>query len=481
MNEADVAGDMSIAGEMEIKSIDPTHHARAERTRRLKRTFVTSLFFRPLAAVIPFVTAPLFFKYLGGKERYGLFETIISMSVYLGMTNAGLALGVVNKLTDCNVSGDRDLARRYVSSLFFALIGIAIVLGLAISIVIPFVDWRTLLNIKSALAIRETPWTLWVTAILTLVGLLAAVPSAVYMAYQDLEINNYWDGASKILTLIASIAIVRTRFGLIGIGAAVIGVPALVRIVNSFVLLVYEKSWLRPSLRLFDRSLLRAAMSQGISLFILQLSVVALFQSDKILITMLIGPEEASGYSLVGRLFLSGYGVFLLFLTPLWPAFGEAIRRHDLAWVKRCMRISLVTACGGMLLCGIILYFASGVIFRTWMHHKIDVSRSLILAMTAMFVMRAWVDCRATVLNPANVLWPQVVFFVAHAALNLMAAIFMSRRWGVEGIAWATPLTALLTTAWGYPLMTRKFFRTAEANAPMKTGASGSSGPGGPV
>jgi O-antigen/teichoic acid export membrane protein len=77
--------------------------SRVERTRRLKRTFVSSLLLRPLAIITPFVIAPMFVKYLG-QERYGIYETVISFAGFIAMSNAGLTLGLINKLTDCHVS-----------------------------------------------------------------------------------------------------------------------------------------------------------------------------------------------------------------------------------------------------------------------------------------------------------------------------------------------------------------------------------------
>ena len=143
------------------------------------------------------------------------------------------------------------------------------------------------------------------------------------------------------------------------------------------------------------------------------------------------------------------------------------MRRGDFAWVKRGVKLSLIVVCGGMISVGLLLYFFDAFIFRHWMHQPITVSRSLVLAMTATFVLRGWVDCRSMVLNPANILWPQIWFFAVHAVLNIVGALVLAPRMGVEGVAWATPLAALLTSAWGYPWLMHRFFRRAESGQPM--------------
>src|SRR5262245_30854345 len=105
---------------------EPAVDHAAARTRRFIWSIITAFLTRPLAVVISLVTVPVFLKYLGGIERYGLYEAIGALAMWLAMTNAGMSLGLQNKLTDCYVSGDRELARRYVTAFMFALPVIAL-------------------------------------------------------------------------------------------------------------------------------------------------------------------------------------------------------------------------------------------------------------------------------------------------------------------------------------------------------------------
>src|SRR5205085_1798405 len=117
MSEADVIHQEELAGgaasPVDLEYATDRLHG-AERNRRIRRSVFTAILTRPLAVVISFVSVPLFLKYLGA-ERYGLYEAIIALSMWLALSNAGLTVGLVNKLTDCKVSGDRLLARQYIS------------------------------------------------------------------------------------------------------------------------------------------------------------------------------------------------------------------------------------------------------------------------------------------------------------------------------------------------------------------------------
>src|SRR5215211_7980930 len=68
-------------------SDQPDH--RAMRSRRLKQSIFSSVITRPISFLLPLITIPLFLKYLG-TARYGLYESIGALAMYIGLTNAGL-------------------------------------------------------------------------------------------------------------------------------------------------------------------------------------------------------------------------------------------------------------------------------------------------------------------------------------------------------------------------------------------------------
>jgi O-antigen/teichoic acid export membrane protein len=159
----------------------------------------------------------------------------------------------------------------------------------------------------------------------------------------------------------------------------------------------------------------------------------------------------------IGRLYLLAYGIFSLLLQPLWPAYGEAARRGDLAWVRRTLRLSLVLGCGTMLACGIAMFFFGGPVLRLWTRgQQVFVSRHLILAVTALFVARTATECQSVVLNSVGVMVPQILLLGANAVLNIALAVALAHKYGVVGVAWSFPVTALFTSLWGYPWLVHR-------------------------
>ena len=445
---------------------DPHHAHRVQRSRRLKLSIASSLLIKPLAFFIPIITIPLLIKYLGSEQRYGLYETVGAVAMWVSMVNVGMNLGLINKLTECDVAGDRERARLYVSTLSWAMLALLVVVVAAWTVVNVSVDWARAFKLTEPAARAEASWSVWVAVALTLLGLVATIPAAVYAGYQEIHRFNLWDGAMKLSLLAGVIVLVFTPglagLGVVGVLLAVSGTAALVRIVNIVTLFGFEKPWLRPSPRLFDFATLKVMLLHGVNLFVLQMAVLALFQTDKLIIGARIGAEEVAGYSILARLFLSGYGVFALILSPLWPAYGEAVRRGDLPWVRRQVARTRVYGAGAMLLCGVGMLVAGDWVIRVLSPGTtITVSKNLVVAVAAMFMVRAWVESQSIVLNAANVFVPQMLFFGSHAALNIGLAIVLAKPFGVEGVAWSATITGLLTSVWGYPWMIRKYILNA--------------------
>lgn len=436
---------------------------RSERMRRIKLSIFTAVLTRPLAVVISLVTIPLFLNYFD-DEHYGLYAIAVALGAWFHLTNLGLGLGLMNKLTDCHVAEDRATAVRAVSTMMVTVSGIALggmIIWSAASFWIP---WHLVFRNVSPQTMSELPWVFWLAGLLTLVGVVIRVPTPIYSAYQELHRNNLWDGLSKLATLGACIGVVFTPFGLIGVVLAVLGTPVLIRSINVMVLFGYEKRWLLPRPSLFDPALFKPLIVQSLGLFVLQMAVVALFQADKLIIGIVIGLVHVTPYEVLGKLFLTLYGVYRLVLAPLWPAHGEAIRRGDLGWTRKIMRLSLLLGCGLPLAFGLIMVVWGPEIIDLWTRGQaLEFSVPLIVAFTSMFALRAWSDGHSILLNTMGVIKPQAIFLVTQAVLNIILAITLAHWFGVVGVAWSASITALLTTAWGYPWMIRRYlFNRAE-------------------
>jgi O-antigen/teichoic acid export membrane protein len=231
----------------------------------------------------------------------------------------------------------------------------------------------------------------------------------------------------------------------------------LVRLINSVVLFTVEKPWLLPHPRYFDRGLLKGSMKQGIGLFVISASAMGIFQIDKVIIAHFLGQDQVTHYSVVYRPFMLVFSFYQMFLAPLWPAHGEALRRGEVEWTKRALRISVTAGCCAVAACGGVMLLFGDPILRIWTRGAVThAPTSLVLALTSLFVLWTWMSSISVLLNAAGVLRVQMWIIASHAALNVIVALLLVKPFGVEGVAWSMSITGLLTSVWGYPYVLRR-------------------------
>jgi O-antigen/teichoic acid export membrane protein len=224
----------------------------------------------------------------------------------------------------------------------------------------------------------------------------------------------------------------------------------------------WSKPWLRPDIRLFDRTLLNRLFGDGILLFLLQSSVVLMFQTDRLVIGLLRTPQEVTEYSIVSRVYLLAYGCFFLVLAPLWPAYGEAWRRKDIEWCRSKLRLSIAVGVGVVLACGVVMLVAGDRILTLLSRGAVpSVSVWLLIGMIVSFCLRSWIESHSVLLNGARVLRPQVYVLGLNAALSIMISIPATRWFGVVGCVWSFPIAAIMTSVFGYPRILRRAIDSA--------------------
>ena len=78
--------------------------------------------------VTGFLIVPVVLNYLG-HERYGVFATITAMAGLVGWADLGLGNGLLSEVASAQGRDDSESTARAVSTAFFALLGLAVVLG----------------------------------------------------------------------------------------------------------------------------------------------------------------------------------------------------------------------------------------------------------------------------------------------------------------------------------------------------------------
>jgi O-antigen/teichoic acid export membrane protein len=413
-----------------------------ERLRRVALTALVSALAQAVSVLTMLISIPLTLNYLGA-ERYGLWVSISSLITLLGFADLGMGNGLLNAIAEANGRNDPRAAKSYVSSAFYMLLGVALLFGIMWVMLYDRIPWHWLFNVITPQAIAETGPALAIFVWCMLINLPMSLVQKIHEGYQEGYINGLWRVAGSLLGLVSVLFMISLQAGLPLLVLAMAASPILVLFLNALFLFFRERPSLLPRVQLFNKTAFLRIFKNGSLFFVLQLAVAVGFQSDNLVIAHYLGANQVPQYAVPMKLFMLIPSMLNFVIAPLWPAYGEAIARRDLTWVRRIFKRSLFLSFGVSLLPSLFLVVFGGRIIEFWVGSEVEADFLLLAGFGLWVILLSLSGPIAMFLNGANVINFQIVCAILMAVMNLVSSIFLVQRIGVSGpvygsvIAWS--------------------------------------------
>ena len=398
------------------------------------------------SGVVILITLPMARQSLH-PELFGVWMMLSALLGFMVFADLGIGNGVLNKITEAQATGDRELLRRVLISGYVSTFAVALLI---------FVIWLawsrlstepTLIAGQISLEHRaDVMKALTVFAVVLVINIPASLIQRVQLGMQQ----GYWNGIAQfggsLLTLVAVPLTLNHGGGVAELVLATLGVQVAVNIVNSLVWL-YRNNLLNNSKwsDSLDIRTMSGLLRTGSLFFLIQLAAAFAFQSDMIVITQTLGQSAYGDFAVVQKLFLFVSMLLSAATTALWPAFGDAIASNNFAWAAKALR-------RGMAAAAILAFGASAVlaasmpwIMQHWLKASFTPAWSLVAALSAWAVIDAVANVAASFMNGANILRAQLIFAV------VMAGTAFAAKWWLTPILGATG--AILSTILAYCLI----------------------------
>jgi O-antigen/teichoic acid export membrane protein len=403
-----------------------------ERYRRMALTCIASLFSRGISVIASLISIPLTLRYLGA-ERYGLWMVLLSYISLMGFADLGIGNGIVNAISEAHGKDDRALAAEYVSSGFFLMLGIAGILAIAGGVAYPFLPWSRIFNVHSSLVSTEGTRAFLILFSWFVINMPLGVVTRVQAALQQ----GYWSqmisASGNVVSLIGLLLAMKLHGNLAWLVCTSTFGVMFATVLNGWVLF-WRHPWLIPSASSYRRIAARKIFSLGILFFVLQVSIAVGYSSDNIVIAQILGASAVALYAIPQKLFGYVSQLVLIGLTPLWPAYGEAMARGDVAWVRKTLfrSIALVTTVSiGM---STILVLCGAKIVSLWAGPNIRPSLLLLSALAASVVASSVSNSFSIFLNGLSIMRFQAICATVGSSANIVLSIYLTRRIGIPGV-----------------------------------------------
>jgi O-antigen/teichoic acid export membrane protein len=410
------------------------------RSHRRYRAILLGGGFAGLAKLVGFasvaISVPLTVRYLG-PERYGMWMTISSLFAVLSFADFGIGLGLVSAIARSDGSDDRSAAIRLVSSAFFMLSGIAVLVLGAFLLAYPFVPWAKVFAVTGDDAAYEAGPCILVFMILFTVGLPFTIVQRIQMGLQESWLSNLWLSFGSLLALFGVLTAALLHAGVVWLVAAMSGGPVIATVANSVVEFTSRRPDLRPKFQNYSFRVLKTLLASSVIFVALQFLSIVSTATDSMIIAHVCGVSAVGPYAVTYKLFQTSL-VFGLFVFPLWPAIGEALARGDLGWARLALkRATLVSVCVGAAFALGLLLFGQALV-RMWAGPTLVPDTMLVRAFSIWVILGAFGGAMTTLLNNAQFLRRQLAISAAAALTSIGLKIPLAYWLGPSGVVWAT-------------------------------------------
>jgi O-antigen/teichoic acid export membrane protein len=417
---------------------------------------------RALAVVIGLVSVPLTIHYLGA-ERYGVWALVGSTLAWLRLADIGIGNGLNNAIAGAFGAERHDLVKAHISTGFALLSGIAVILGLVVALVWPWIDWIDIFNVKTEIAKAEVGPAMAAAILVFLVSFPLSIIARVYTATQDGKLANYWGAAGNVMSLVALFFATHTHGGLVWLVVAVSGTAVMMDALSGAWLFLVRKPHFAPHWKSVRRTSVHTVMNVGVQFFLIQILALILFESQNFLVAHYLGADQVPSYNLTYKLF--GYCSLIqgLLFNYVWVAYSEAIARRDIDWVRKTFRMNMAFSLLFTTAMVIPLIFIAQPFIRLWAGDVAVPSMQLVYWMAAWTMINAYCSPISCLLAAAGHLKLQLAYSSATVLVNLALALHLVKSWGSSGVIAATVIAYLIfmcvPIAWDASVLLKKLQR----------------------
>ena len=438
-----------------------------ERYRRAGLTASTSYIAKALTILMGFVSVPLTVHYLGA-ERYGVWLTISSLLLWVALTDFGLAgYALVNVLSEAIGNDDRESARHYAASAFWALVTIALVIGVVFVAAFHSIPWRAVFRVSDATPSQELESTCALVLTLFVINLPLSLLRSLYNAHQDGYLANLWGIAGSVVSLLGLIVVTRFHGGLPQLVFAISGVPAVVLLANTYHAFVRRYPWLAPAPSAVRWACIRRLLKLGGKYMIMQLAALGIYQSQAMIITQMLGPSQVVIFVVTYKVVTLPVDLAYMGTVPFLAAFGEAKARRDWNWIRGAYKNGTFASIGlGVPLAAALAVVAKPLIL-IWAGPSALPDPRLVLWLFVYTASGVCLMMSGVLLTGIERPDPLALSIILCAIGCVVLGVLFAPWWGLVGVAFAMTVSKILTF-WPIQIYeVRRIFRAASAVAQL--------------
>ncbi len=390
-----------------------------QRSLEAKKNIISSLLIKGISIAIGLVLVPLTIHYVN-PSQYGIWLTLSSMIAWISFFDIGFTHGLRNKFAEAKAKGDTEKAKIYISTTYYYISAIFLVLWILLLGINQFISWHKLLKLPATSEAEISRLAMLIFSYFCFQFIFRVI-NTVLTADQQPAKASLIDMLGQLFSLIIIFILTKvTQGSLLNLGLAVGVAPIVISLAANFFFFNTKYKPYKPSIKYVRKEYAKDIMQLGGKFFVLQIAAMIQFETILVLIFRYKGGAEVTNYSTAFKYFSVLNMVFSILLSPLWTGVTDAYNKQDYDWIKNAVKkyLKIVVLFIGA---GIFMLLVSNKIYDLWIgNNVINVSFSISLMCLIHFSTGMFASIFVSVINGIGAL--KIQFYAAIIA----AVVFIS-------------------------------------------------------
>ena len=403
------------------------------RTKRAIENSILSLLVKFVSVICSLIIVPLTLGYIN-PTRYGIWLTLSGIIGWVHFFDLGLGNGFRNRFAEAKAKGDNSLAQEYVSTTYFAIGSIVLVVYSIALIVNHFVDWTDILGVEDSFQ-EELRKVFAVVLSFICLNMVVNLFATLLTADQKNGYASIIGGAGQVLSVIVIYILTKVSNGsLLNLALYYSSIPCILMLVVSLYMYNFSTYKIyRPTFRRIRPYLIKNLLGLGINFFVIYICMILVFQLVNIVISREIGPEGVSMYNVAYKYFNILYMTIIIFVTPYWSAFTEAYTQHDFSWMKATLK-KLDWGLNISVLIAFIMLPIAPLFYKYWIGNQLEVPFVVSFALMALIIATNYAVVYMYIINGIGTIRIQLIAYILSAAISWPILVASCRLFGLPGI-----------------------------------------------
>lgn len=405
-----------------------------KRTKKIVQNIGLSMIGKAITTLCSFFIVPMTISYIN-PTRYGIWLTLSSIIAWISIFDLGFGQGFRNKFAEAISLDNKKLAKEYLSTTYFSICSVMAIVYLGLIIFNQIANWSSILNIESNYN-KELHTVFFIISTFFCLRMVLGIFGTMLTADQKPGISSIISALGSILSIISIYLLtVFTRGSLTNLALYYSGIPCIVILIISFIAYNFHPRYkqLKPQFSSIRFDLIKNIISLGIQFFIINISMLFIFQMSNIIISRNLGPLEVTNYNIAHKYFNILYILSNIILNPFWSAYTEAYTLGDFGWMKK-MLSKLEFGWLQMIIIGGLMTIFAPFFYKIWVGDNVTISFKLNFCMYIYYMCLILGGIYMYIINGIGKIRIQLILYLLFSFIAWPILGWSCRRFGTSGI-----------------------------------------------